>query len=552
MMVVAIVVGLMLGRVILQMAQPRYEDVHLSAAGFFKNLPAAQDRFNLRLGPPVPTRSFVIQMLALGLILWAVLSLEPFENPFQARRLGIRLLVDTSGSMRTQQQNGTRMTAALREIETIIQTVRQADEQGAVCWQLDTFDLELEIVPFDHTTVGLRDALARLKPRALGTDLNLLRASDEKQVSEDVVACPITHIVVVTDQPAPDWAAQMQAAPLLWRDIAQPVENFGFREIQAIRNQLTGVVNKAQLELIAYGAKPVETKLDIRTPNGKMETLSVEWFEDNTATVTYPLTDPGAYSFHLAPGGAYDLDDAATINVQSAPQVRVDWQLPDRTLLTRLEQSGGWSQTKVDPDVRVVSDFAQADTVPSLIVGNGYATATDEIQIENFFEPSPILADLNLDVAEKFRMAGVENLPQDFEIILAGRTNGAHAVWIAERANPPAIYVPGLPTGQDELNRFSTTVFFNALRRLLNVRAFSPLYTLTSVAQPEIAGARVALHPEEGNTMLPQHSFGNDALLTTENPRASQDPFWAMLLALAALLFAFDRIMAAARGLQWN
>ena len=54
----------------------------------------------------------------------------------------------------------------------------------------------------------------------------------------------------------------------------------------------------------------------------------------------------------------------------------------------------------------------------------------------------------------------------------------ARAIWIAERATPVAAFVPGLPLdGDDNVARFSATVFLNSARWILERRPRPPLVT---------------------------------------------------------------------------
>ncbi len=97
-----------------------------------------------------------------------------------------------------------------------------------------------------------------------------------------------------------------------------------------------------------------------------------------------------------------------------------------------------------------------------------------------------MLNDVNLDVAEQAGIQGLAALPDGFLPVLSGEDQ---KIWIAARAEPPAVYVPGLPVFDDDnLSALSQTIFFNALRELLGQRTFPPLYSLTSSAAPSQPG----------------------------------------------------------------
>jgi hypothetical protein len=97
--------------------------------------------------------------------------------------------------------------------------------------------------------------------------------------------------------------------------------------------------------------------------------------------------------------------------------------------------------------------------------------------------------------------------------------------------------------------RFSSTVFLNAARWILERRPRPPLFTLTSPEQPEPSGNRIALHPGEGNTGRTPRSVG------TFDPRAPRGrqterrlPLWPWLVGAAALIFLTERGLALLRG----
>jgi hypothetical protein len=131
--------------------------------------------------------------------------------------------------------------------------------------------------------------------------------------------------------------------------------------------------------------------------------------------------------------------------------------------------------------------------------------------------------------------------------VLTGRDG---AVWIAERPSPLAVYVPGLPIdGDDNLSRFSSTVFFNAARSVLQRRPLPPLFTLTSPESPEPSGSLIALHPGEGNTGRAPRSVGAfDPQARQHQPVERRRAVWPWLVAAAALTFLVERGLALVRG----
>ena len=109
---------------------------------------------------------------------------------------------------------------------------------------------------------------------------------------------------------------------------------------------------------------------------------------------------------------------------------------------------------------------------------------------------------------------------------------------------------PGLPLdGDGSVARFSSTVFLNAARWILERRPRPPLFTLTSPEQPEPSGTRIAIHPNEGNTGRTPRSLGT---FDTHTPRGHDTerrlPLWPWLVGVAALVFLTERSLALMRG----
>jgi hypothetical protein len=166
-----------------------------------------------------------------------------------------------------------------------------------------------------------------------------------------------------------------------------------------------------------------------------------------------------------------------------------------RDLLTQL----GWQQDSAHPQLRVVSATDMSGQLPAILVGDGFHSRPTEIlPVWTFWETSPLLGALNLDLAERLAMTPLRALPENFIPVLTGE-GGQY--WIAQRNSPPAALIPGLPiAGDGAAARFSTVLFLNAARWILEKRQEDALFRLTSPQEPEPKGNLLALHPGEGNT----------------------------------------------------
>ena len=184
--------------------------------------------------------------------------------------------------------------------------------------------------------------------------------------------------------------------------------------------------------------------------------------------------------------------------------------------------------------------------IPTIIIGSGYtrtgAKNTEPSVIRDFMEASPLLADVNLDAVETLKLGGIE-LPENFQPVLRGMDG---KVWLAQAETPLRAFVPGLPTGTDDvIGRFSATVFFNAVRWLLQKRDLPALYTLTSPLEPTPAANRLALHKDEGNTQRVPRSSGKLENLKPITGKGAGIPLWPILVLAAVVLFLIERALAA-------
>jgi hypothetical protein len=396
----------------------------------------------------------------------------------------------------------------------------------------------------------LVDLVSRLQPRPLGTELSLVERAlaDAPRAAPEV--CATGPTIVVSDMPAPPWM-ESQDGPAargdVWIDVSQPAPNAGIVDLVDNRDRVSGEVRRVRVVVGTFGGMAASNvTLSVRSPDGTSRAHPVEAWDGPTGSVDLNVSLPGRYAFHVNPAGAYRYDDEAGIDVPRSGPVRVDWRVARREWLTRL----GWTGDRDNPDLRVLPSIEMLDSRPAIVLGSGYGPRSGSAQpVTTFLETSPLVTGLNFDVAERSGMRGAPSLPPGFTAVLSGPEG---EVWIAERATPVAAFVPGLPLdGDDNVARFSSTVFLNAARWILERRPRPPLFTLTSPEHPEPSGNRIALHPGEGNTGRTPRSVG------TFDPRAPRGrqterrlPLWPWLVGAAALVFLTERGLTLMRGAE--
>ncbi|UCH94879.1 MAG: VWA domain-containing protein [Candidatus Aminicenantes bacterium] len=534
--------------VVLYMTYPRFLRRRLSGARFFKDLPLPrQGQSRLRYGKLELTLPFFLQLFVLLLLLAAVFFINKKIRGDEAEGLGLWFIVDTSASMSTRQGNEPRMSAAVREVELAVDQAQKAAKKKELCFRLSAMDLERRDLVTWGNAFNIRQAVQNLKPRPLGTDLGIIHRvfrllKDQSQLNDQ---CRVSHIVVVTDIPAPAWLWESENIEVVWRDIGQPVDNLGFTNIRASRNPLTGLASEVLIEVTVYGTPPADARIlvtAVDNDNIKVKDEVLNWQQGRSWQGRFVPAGAGQYQLKLSPGGAYTYDDTAVIEIDEGQEIRVDWQLADRGLLRQI----GWVEDKINPHLRVTSDKTIPMDIPTLIVGPGYnryGTGSKEPSvIRDFMETSPLLADVNLDAVETLGLRGIE-LPGEFQPVLRGIDG---TVWLGQAENPLRAFVPGLPTGTDDtVGRFSATVFFNAVRWLLQKRDLPPVYTLTSPHAIEPAANRLVLHKDEGNTQRVSRSSGKLEDLKPVTGKGAAIPLWPILLMAAVVLFLIERAIAA-------
>ncbi len=544
-MTILITAGLVI-LVLLYMTYPRFLRRRVSAARFFRDLPPPRKgQARLRQGKLELTLPFFLQLFVLLLLLAAVFFTDKKLKGHEAEGLGVWFIVDTSASMSTLQGNKPRMAAALREVELAVDQAQKAAKNKELCFRLSAMDLERRDLISRGNASGIRQAVQDLKPRPLGTDLGIIRRAfqslkDRSRLKEH---CQVSHILVVTDIPDPGWLWESGDIEVVWRDVGQPVDNVGFTNIRASRNPLTGLASEVLIEVTAFGTAPANTGLLVTAPDGtQVMDEELKWQQGQFWLGRFTPIAVGEYRLQLSPGGAYVFDDTAVIKIDEGQLIRVDWQLPDRRLLREM----AWIEDKTNPHLRVTSNRTIPMDIPTLIIGPGYTMTgsrdTEPVVIRDFMETSPLLADVNLDAVETLNLEGFE-LPENFQPVLRGIDGKA---WLAQAESPLRAFVPGLPTGTDDvLGRFSATVFFNAVRWLLQKRDLPALYTLTSPLEPTPAANRLALHKDEGNTQRVPRSSGKLENLKPITGKGAGIPLWPILVMAAVVLFLIERILAA-------
>lgn len=544
---IALLIASIGGLVALYLTRPHFREVKVSSARFFEETPDAKNKTTqFRLTNLLLSRPFYLQLAVLLCVLLALLLANQQVASEGVSSIGVWVAVDASASMSASDN----MDAARAETAALRSHLTGLD--AAVCVTVSRFHLDNVTLIANAAPDAIPAQIGAVTPQPLGTDVGLVRSLTSQLAAQpEDTDCFITHLVILTDQPAPAWVDDYDGLPrLLWRSVGTPQPNAGITSVRRIGGGALGWNGALAVDLAGYDRSP-GTSVQLLDANGALiteETIIPD--AENRARVTFELPGGGDYTVALTETDDYVYDDRVTISTEPPLAIRVDWRLPDRSLPDAL----GWTHDANTPDLIVLpsGEAIPSGDVPVLLVGDSYGTAVAPAEIAVFDDTASLLDGLNFDVAERAAISGVpESVLDSMRPVLRDTNDG---VWVAIASDPARAYVPGLPQngGDENITAFSTTLFFNALRWLMGQREMSPLYTLTTPAEPTIDGTRTALHPGEGDTAQARRSIGELSDIDASIERTQQEPVWFLPLVVAAMLLTLERFLSVFGSARWR
>ena len=190
--IIGVMAGLAAVTIGLHMARPRSNRRIVSSAPFFQRLPVAE-RSSRRWSISNPlSLPLLARLLVLSLLLWALIPLLFSLTRPSTQGIALWVLLDTSGSQAAEENGNKRIDSAKEEIEHAISAARTEVGDGPICLRLSTFDIVSKHWPPTTNIESFLQTLETVRPRALGTDLSLVR---EIVTSEEVNGdCPTTGL----------------------------------------------------------------------------------------------------------------------------------------------------------------------------------------------------------------------------------------------------------------------------------------------------------------------------------------------------------------------
>jgi hypothetical protein len=562
--------GLLLAGILAaNMLRPRFTKKVVSAARFFRDLPAAKEaRSRLKLSNPTRSRPLYFQLLMLALLFAALLLYRANMRGLTRDGIALWILMDTSASMDTKvDSGGKRFDLAIEKARQSIASAEKAAEDMELHIRISGYDMHIHDVVDTRSGAGALNALERLKVRPLGTDLGVVTETlakvDAQNRSDepDDLDFRFTHFHVISDQSPREQSRK--SVRVIWENVGKPANNQGIIDIQPTkRDPITALIREISVRC-EYHGELAGGELSITGPKGSTVSLDeLKWKRNGKAVVSFPVEDAGEYEVVLKSASgykdSYGWDNRAKFYINETKQVKVDWRMAEEGLLERLN----WKRSSNKPDIRIVpfGGITPNSKTPTIYLGEQAEKAgTGQLTIK-IFENHPLTHTLDFDAFDLLKIPGIP-LPKGFKSALAGGTDSG--VWLAYRDNPaPAVYIPGLPTMTTDqmgvLNQVEVVaqlLFVNAVRWLLglNDQALEPLYELTDIEHPEPKGNRIVLHPGEGDTSsLNATSKGSADDIRRVSLGIEKIPVWPSLLALCTCVLLLERGLATYGSSRWR
>ena len=413
--------------------RPALRRLDLSSAEFLGDLRAPTRRsWAVSLIQPIRSLLFWVHAGLASLLLSVLFGMWVEDRPDRSGEgIGLRLIVDTSGSMSVDG----RMDAAKDRALEVLEVAEARADDATFCAELIA------------AGTGLRRATA-----ASATTIEQLAAdpggSEARRLFEAIREaegnCRITHAVVISDQPRPAGARRQDGPEVIWLTEGVPVPNTGIRAVRL------DAANTLAIEIARFGdIEPIS--VEITAPSA--DRVLIEPDPDGAIRMQ---VEEGTYTIRLTEGGAYPGDDMVSVKVPAIAG-QLNWQLewPPAPQLT--------GDLAVGP-FRTLSPEELAG--PVVAVYDGWQGPMEAGLIS---EDSGLLNHVNLDVLEAEGPRGVSRLPAGFSPVMIDAESGR--VLIANRAEPPGAIIPQPVPFAGERTKLSAMLLFNALEQVSSARS---------------------------------------------------------------------------------
>jgi hypothetical protein len=514
-----IAAGSFLAWCILQLIARGYTRIVISSARFFYDIPESNTkRPKLRIFPPRFSTRLLLQLLAL---ITLVALLYPWnKDAHDLPGTGLRILIDTSHSMTTRQNEKPRLTRAIDLATNRLLSPKLVET--LLCIEIEEFNRELTPVYWGVQVGEAINALSTLHAKPVGTDLRHTR-----YLRSDNSSCKTSHMIIITDLPSPS-ITPPQGIRLEWIDISAPVTNFGIGKIEARGSRLTNTLDFLNITLNQWGASSESALVAIEFPDKTVERFQVSsWNKAGEAEL--PLYNPssGEYRITIVSIDDYDGDDKAIVELPEFNGVNIEWNLREKNPFTSL------SNRADKPTIEVTYADEQSDTESQVLISK---MAEGKSSLIGLFENNhaPITG-LNLDEFEKLELIATTP-PLGFRWLLADEKGKG---WVAVKDDPRSVYLPPLTLKGEPLQvEVSAHLLFQSILWILESQkpTLSTRYIIDDTTQN---------NEPLWEGMQNQNPRSIQFQAKTTNITQEFIPYWHLLIALAALMLAGDQLIRA-------
>ena len=513
--------------------RPPERRLRLASARFLGTLTAAsQAPVRLSLATLRRTRWLAARLAIL--LLMATPFLIEATDPLggEKPRLAVRILVDVSASMDIEGPEGTRLAEAAHLVRGLLATLdgyHDADVCPTTAALVD--GTVQEVAPGAiEATAGARD-----RPR-VGAPGALLVAQALRPNPPN--ACPVTHVVVLSDLRKPAIESPEDGRIVLWWQVGAPRPNIGLGAV-TIDTDLFGV-RPASISVAVQrrGGARAPTALRVTGPDGRPVAAAIpDWtLPDRELSLSFDAAMAGSYVVEIDGGGAFAGDDRLAIDVPATLLPSIDWRVDTIARPRNLRQGSGKDSVLVAP--LSTATLKEAETQRAvLLIAPLAPSASGPSRIGVFVSADPLLTDLNLEVIDRAAPPAVA-LPAGqswIPVLYEENPRGVAGILVARRVDPPAAIVPGPPRGGSvDLLNAGNLLLYNALSYALQDRRHALAVTRTTLGGTEIPDAFL----ETDTAVAVDHGDRSIPISPLDRPKTpSRRPLWPwFVVGLLALL----------------
>lgn len=498
------------------------------ALSFARLLPeprvSAQKERRFALILPIASVGFWLRMLVLLAGIAALMSIWLDPRGMAQPGVALRLVIDTSDSMGVLDEGRPRI--ALAQEVAAAALVQAQGTADLTCAELIT------VAALPTAPVRVTAELPQTPVRAEGASVAALLTA----IASPSDICAPTHVLVLTDQPAPPGLADRtgDGALVIWAQVGAPVANAGLQTMTLNQPGLSGAESRLAIDLALYGLTTAPAVL-VEGPGFSEEVVPVaSSSREGLWGAEVPYGGPGTYTATIEGPDGYAGDDRLQAEVPAGTLGAVEWRLTDLAAPATLTAGGGDALLVARLDAVTPADLDR----PVLLTYPGWPGGVSGARIGSFLPDPALLGALNLDVLETALPTPLQApLPPGFAPVMV--TEPGNLPILARRISPPGLIVPHPQPGAGApVDALSTVIFLSALADLLQGGTITPPQTWVG---PSGTVAQAGLESDTARALAPAPEIRFD---TAPDNRPTGGDLFPLLALLALLCILLERLHA--------